>query len=92
MEEAKKILICRCEEITLEEVEQAVDEGFITIEEVKRRTRAGMGLCQGRTCGRLIARVIAQKTGIPLAEIDPSRSRPPVRPVRMDRFDGEVQV
>jgi len=82
----KDRLICRCEEITLGEIEQAIAEGCTTLNEVKRRTRAGMGLCQSRTCSKLIARIIAEKTGKPLSEVMPVTSRPPARPVKMDVF------
>ncbi|MDY7028250.1 MAG: (2Fe-2S)-binding protein [Spirochaetota bacterium] len=82
----KDRLICRCEEVTLGEIEQAIEEGCTTLNEVKRRTRAGMGLCQGRTCSKLIARIIAQKTGKPLSEVMPVTSRPPARPVKIDVF------
>ena len=82
----KDRLICRCEEITLGEIEQAIEEGCTTLNEVKRRTRAGMGLCQSRTCSKLIARIIAQKTGKPLSEVMPVTSRPPARPVKIDVF------
>jgi NAD(P)H-nitrite reductase large subunit len=77
----KQLLICRCEEVTEDEVRQAVRDGANTIAGVKRRTRAGMGLCQGHTCSRLVERIIAEETGKPLAEIIPSTTRPPVRPL-----------
>ena len=75
------MLICRCEEVTEEEVRQAVRNGADTINGVKRRTRAGMGLCQGHTCSTLVARIISKETGRPLAEILPPTVRPPVRPI-----------
>jgi len=75
------MLICRCEEVTEEEIRQAVRDGAETISGVKRRTRAGMGLCQGHTCTKLVARIIAEETGKPLAEILPATTRPPVRPL-----------
>ena len=89
MASEKDILICRCNEVTLNEVEQAISEGFITLNEIKRRTRAGMGLCQGRTCGKLVARLIAQKTGSKLSAIEPANRRMPVRPVKMELFHAE---
>ncbi len=88
----KDVFICRCEEITLAEIEQAIDEGFVTVNDVKRRTRAGMGLCQGRTCGKQIARIIAQKTGIPLESLLPGTTRSPVRTEKMEIFKGEQDV
>ena len=75
------MLICRCEEVTEEEIRKAVHDGADTVDAVKRRTRAGMGLCQGHTCSKLIARIISEETGKPLAEIMQKSARPPVRPV-----------
>ena len=40
-------IICRCEDITQEQIEQAIDEGYTTLEELKRKLRLGMGPCQG---------------------------------------------
>ena len=77
-------LICRCEEVFPGEIEKAIEDGAVTANEVKRFTRAGMGLCQGRTCRRLVERILSEKTGIPLSEIQPSTYRQPVRPVRSD--------
>lgn len=86
------VFICRCEEITLAEIEQAIDEGFITVNDVKRRTRAGMGLCQGRTCGKQIARIISQRTGISLDVLLPGTVRSPVRTEKMGIFKGGHDV
>jgi len=77
------MLICRCEEVTEEEIRQAIRNGADTIAGVKRRTRAGMGLCQGHTCFKLVARIISEEAGKPLAEILPPTVRPPVRPVQV---------
>lgn len=77
-------LICRCEEVSREEIEAAIADGAVTMNEVKRFTRAGMGLCQGRTCRRLVERILSEKTNTPLGEIQPSSYRQPVRPVRSD--------
>jgi NAD(P)H-nitrite reductase large subunit len=75
------MIICRCEEITLGEVMQAIREGAHDLDSVKRMTRAGMGLCQNKTCFNLVARLISQETGKPLGELTPFTTRPPVRPV-----------
>ncbi len=88
----REIFICRCEEVTLSEIEQAIDEGFVTVNDVKRRTRAGMGLCQGRTCGKRIAQIISKKTGIPLETLLSGTTRSPVRTEKMEIFKGEQDV
>ncbi|RLG86368.1 MAG: (2Fe-2S)-binding protein, partial [Thermoprotei archaeon] len=50
--EVKKhpIIICRCEDITLDDVEKAIENGYTDLESLKRVLRIGMGPCQGRTC------------------------------------------
>jgi bacterioferritin-associated ferredoxin len=74
-------VICRCEEVSRDEILRAIADGCDTVDEIKRMTRAGMGLCQGRTCRRLVAQLVALKTGRPLSEIEPAGFRPPVRPI-----------
>ena len=71
--------VCRCEEIAADEIRQAIAEGARSINDVKRRTRVGMGLCQGIFCTAPIAALIHASTGLPLAEIVPMTARPPVR-------------
>jgi len=44
-------------------------------------TRAGMGLCGGKSCSKLVARIISEETGKSISEIIPFTSRPPVRPI-----------
>ena len=76
-----KTIICRCEDIAEDEIIALVRKGITSIEEIKRLTRASMGHCQGRTCKRLIAQIIARETGKQLSEILFSTARPPVKPV-----------
>lgn len=70
------IIICRCEEITQKEIEEAIEDGARTFNEVKRFTRCGMGLCQGRTCRIRIEQLIEQKTK---GHIQQGTYRQPVR-------------
>ncbi len=74
-------IICRCEEITLGQIRKAIQDGARDLDSVKRMTRAGAGLCQNKTCYNLVARIIHMETGIPLSQLEPFTSRPPVRPV-----------
>jgi bacterioferritin-associated ferredoxin len=75
------VTICRCEEITDAEIAAAIGEGAQTLNDVKRRTRAGMGMCQGRWCSHAIAAIVAAETDQPLALLAPMTARPPVQPV-----------
>jgi len=76
-----EIIICRCEDISLAEIREAIARGYTTVEEIKHYLRAGMGPCQGRTCGHLIAGIIRRETGRSVEEVWPMRARPPYHPV-----------
>jgi bacterioferritin-associated ferredoxin len=78
MTDKKDIIICRCEDITLEEVENAIDSGINHPEELKRFLHVGMGPCQSRTCGRIVIRILSSKTGKPVSEIKSTGQRPPL--------------
>ncbi|WP_286680165.1 (2Fe-2S)-binding protein [Tepidanaerobacter sp. EBM-49] len=80
--------ICRCEEVKREEIEKAIEDGATTLAGVKRRTRVCMGLCQGRTCQRLVTQMLL-KVEDP-AQIKPPTSRPPVRAIKIGEIvEGE---
>lgn len=61
-------IICRCEEVTEAEVVRAVRSplGARDVDGVKRRTRAGMGRCQGGFCLPLVTAIISKEAGIPM--------------------------
>ena len=77
------MIICRCEEVSEEEILEAYESGADTVDAVKRRTRAGMGLCQGRTCLRLVSQILAKKKGEAMGDQIPPSFRPPVRPIKL---------
>jgi NAD(P)H-nitrite reductase large subunit len=80
MTEQKKI-ICRCEEIDEDTIREAIRDGCHDLDSIKRRTRAGMGMCQSKTCSIMIARLIREETGKDMAQITPFTVRPPLRPI-----------
>ena len=83
---ADDLIICRCEEITRGEIKLAIRNGLKTLNGIKRVTRAGMGLCQGQTCQRLVAQILTQELGLGPTEINPTTARGPVRPLRLSVF------
>lgn len=85
------ILACRCMEVTEEEIRNAVRQGAVTVDAVKRATQACFGLCQSKTCFNIIARIINEETGKPISEILPIKIRIPVRPLNIESF-GEEQI
>ncbi len=59
-------LVCECENVTLGEIKYAVAElGVRTLSDLRRRTRLGMGTCQGTFCIRKAAKALAQALGDP---------------------------
>ena len=84
------MIICRCEEITKGEIRKAVHEGMFTMQEIRRYLRAGMGLCQGQTCSRLVKGIVAAEQKANPATIAPATSRGPIRPTEMKTLASEV--
>ena len=67
-------IVCRCEEITQGEILLALRHNpkALDIDSVKRRTRSGMGRCQGGFCGPYVMELIAKEQGIPMEEVTKS--------------------
>ncbi len=79
--------LCRCEGVSATSVAEAIAEGNRTINDVKRRTRAGMGICQGIFCVDHIAAALVV-AGVDLASIEPMTPRPPTRLTALGVIDG----
>ena len=64
-------IICRCETITEGEIIDAIKApaGARDVDGVKRRTRAGMGRCQGGFCGSKVVEILARELGCEVNEI-----------------------
>ncbi len=64
-------VICRCETITEGEIIDAIHRvpGAKSVDGVKRRTRAGMGRCQGGFCSPRVLEILARELGVSMSEI-----------------------
>ncbi len=67
-------VVCRCETITEGEILAAVRRNppARSVDAVKRRTRAGMGRCQGGFCGPQVVEILSQELGIPMEKVTKS--------------------
>jgi NADPH-dependent 2,4-dienoyl-CoA reductase/sulfur reductase-like enzyme len=74
-------LVCRCEEVTAGAVRQAARAGCQGMNQLKAYTRCGMGPCQGRMCGPVAARVLAEVLGVAVSDVESLRTRFPTKPV-----------
>lgn len=84
-------IVCRCQDITEDEIVAAIRQGATTLDEIKRLVRAGMGPCQGRTCRRLVSQIISRELKKPMAEIHPTTFRPPNIPVQFKLVMAECE-
>ena len=67
-------VVCRCEVVTEAEVRDAIRRpvGARSIDGVKRRTRAGMGRCQGGFCSPRVAEILCEELGLTPLDITKS--------------------
>lgn len=83
---ADKIIVCRCEDVSAHDLEEAVSRGYRDLESIKRFTGFGTGWCQGKQCVALCARLLVAAGGeIPSQPITP---RPPFHPVPLAHLAG----
>ncbi|MBS3782756.1 MAG: (2Fe-2S)-binding protein [Candidatus Thermoplasmatota archaeon] len=74
-------VVCRCEDLTEEDIVEAIEEGYDELETLKRHLRLGMGPCQGKACLLLARRILRRETGKDVEEMKEPTARPPSRPV-----------
>lgn len=75
--EENRSVVCRCEDISLEEIRSYIAMGYTDLEELKRLLRISMGRCQGKTCLSIVMRELSLVTGQPISEMLPTTYRPP---------------
>jgi thioredoxin reductase len=76
-------ILCRCEEVTLGDVEAAFAEGLVAAGAIKRRTRLGMGRCQGRYCAPALEALLDTRQPRVHDEYSGFAPRVPVKPIRI---------
>jgi bacterioferritin-associated ferredoxin len=84
-----KVMVCRCEDVTLHELEGAIARGHDDLESLKRYTGFGTGWCQGKSCVALCARLLVARGGTAELPITP---RPPFHPVALGDLAGLAAV
>jgi bacterioferritin-associated ferredoxin len=84
-----KVIVCRCEDVTLHELEGAIARGYDDLESLKRYTGFGTGWCQGKSCVALCARLLVERGGTANLPITP---RPPFHPIALGDLAGLAMV
>ena len=86
----QQLIICRCEEVSLEKLEETAKKFNCTARELKLRTRAGMGYCGGRTCRPAVDKIINELTDKYPSDEIPLKVQPPVRPLSLGDLGGKA--
>ena len=82
----KEIEICRCEGIKYSTLNNALENGFTSMSELKLKTRVGMGPCQGRYCGQIVLDILKHNCGVQIKESDFFTSRIPFIPLNIEHL------
>ena len=75
------VTICRCESVTDGTLRALIDTGVHDLNELKRRSRAGMGPCQGRYCARSLMKLVREHTDVAERAETLFTTQNPVKPV-----------
>jgi len=62
-------IVCTCEMVSEAEIVEAIRRGASTLDAIKRRTRLGMGTCQGGYCTLKAAEILSRELGIPISQV-----------------------
>ncbi len=84
----RDLIICRCEEVSLRDLEETAKNYKCSARELKLRTRAGMGFCGGRTCRPAVDKVLSHMTNEDPTNAIPLKVQPPVRPLSLTDLGG----
>ena len=84
-------VVCRCEDVTRESIENAAAAGALDVNQMKHFTRCGMGPCQGRMCGDVAAELFAQSRKVQRDTVGYWTARPPLRPVTLSDLVGSFE-
>jgi sarcosine oxidase subunit alpha len=86
--EGRKAFICPCEDVTLKDIDWAVQEGFDHIETLKRYSTVSMGPCQGKMCAMNALTACSRATGRSIADTGTTTARPLTQPTALGTLGG----
>ena len=85
---SKRALVCECEQVSVGEIEYAVEQlGVNNLVDLRRRTRMGMGTCQGELCACRAAAVMAAA-----GKICPAMAKADLKSFIAERWKGMSAV
>jgi len=84
-------IVCLCEDVGMDELAQAWQEGFRSSEILKRYTTATMGPCRGAVCQRHLRAFVASRPGATGPAAGPTTARAPVRGITFEEVAAGVR-
>lgn len=84
-----KTIICRCEDVTLDEITKAIACGYRDIESIKRYLAIGTGPCQAKNCLTALTKILLEEGAMGKDDVRPIVSRPPLSMTPMNYFIGD---
>jgi methylglutamate dehydrogenase subunit C len=75
-------------DVTVKDIKQAHQEGYLSVEHLKRYTTLGMGTDQGKTSNINAIAIMAQLRGLPMAQAGTTTFRPPYVPLTIGAIAG----
>lgn len=87
----KNLVVCRCEEVTYNDLIETANAYRCSARELKLRTRAGMGYCGGRTCRTMVDKIASSTEKKGSSSHITLKYQPPIRPVRFGDLGGQSE-
>jgi bacterioferritin-associated ferredoxin len=85
-----KKIVCRCQDVTEDEIKDAIRQGYTDLESLKRFTGVMTGPCQGKTCLSHVLSVFTKELGKNPGEVALTTQRPPTKPIFFSVLAGET--
>jgi sarcosine oxidase, subunit alpha len=84
-------IVCLCEDVGVDDLKRAWQEGFRSTEILKRYTTATMGACQGQMCHLHLRAFVASRPGATGPASGPTSARPPARGITLEQAAAGVR-
>jgi NAD(P)H-nitrite reductase large subunit len=83
-----KKFVCRCLDLTEEDIIQAINEGYNDLETLKRHSGFSTGPCQGKSCIMHVIKILIKMKKIKLEDLNLTVMRPPIDPISINQLAG----
>ena len=83
-------VVCRCEEVTADDIRALAAEWDGSLRAIKQCSRAGMGQCQGRICEATVVRIAAEASARAPSSIGRDTPRNQVKPMSLEALAEPV--